>query len=179
MTSPTPAHINTVAEWAASQGQQLEEEAREVGQEVGTRSPEGRAANQQPHDDAPMAEANVFAMSPDGFKVHIKLPSRSMTIIGNVDLLLKGLAAKGYTPDPTMGGFRNAPAAPVAAAQPAPAQPVPNGPAQWIHNPDGSRSCSVHGPAKWVPPGVSRNTGQPFTGFWSCSVRACKPAGEN
>jgi hypothetical protein len=57
-------------------------------------------------------------------------------------------------------------------AQPADQQQAPQGwqpsvPPQQA--PSAGPSCQ-HGPAKWVPPGVSKRTNQPYTGFWSCQA---------
>ena len=123
---------------------------------------------QEPEHDSPLAEASIFALNPAGFKVHIKLPSRAATIVRNVDVLLAALAEKGYTPDKTMGQ-------PQEPAVQAPA----GGAAQWVTNPDGTRACSVHGPAEYKAPGVSARTGKPYTGFWKCTNRDCKPEGAN
>ena len=35
--------------------------------------------------------------------------------------------------------------------------------------------CPDHGqPFKWVPPGFSKKTGEPYEGFWSCQTRGCR-----
>src|ERR1043166_5292300 len=35
--------------------------------------------------------------------------------------------------------------------------------------------CPVHGlPFKWVAPGVSKKTGKPYQGFWSCPEMGCR-----
>ena len=36
-------------------------------------------------------------------------------------------------------------------------------------------TCPVHGtPFKIVPAGVSKNTGNPYPAFWTCSTQGCK-----
>lgn len=136
-----------------------------------------------PETHESMAEANIFAMNPAGFKVHIKLPSKPGSIVRNVDVLLKALAAQGYGPDTSMGK-QQPPAASTTAPGPVSevwtqAQvPATQQAAAWMVNQDGSRSCSVHGVGKFVPPGTSRQ-GKPYLGFWACSVQDCKPIGAN
>ena len=125
---------------------------------------------QEPQElTVPLAEANIFAMNKDGFKVHIKLPVRPSNILRNIGLLLDVMAKEGYVPDKTMGQRQ----------QEAPAVQAPTGVATWIVNPDGSRACSLHGVAEYKAPGVSARTGKPYTGFWKCTVRDCKPEGKN
>ena len=35
-------------------------------------------------------------------------------------------------------------------------------------------TCPIHGTSKWVKPGVSTRTGQPYSGFFACTERDCK-----
>lgn len=140
--------------------------------------PSGNAAPEPPREPeaAPvMAEANIFALNPAGFKVHIKLPSKAASIVKNVDVLLSALSDSGYTPDLMGGGKAPATSTPTQAA--APVQGA--GAAVWVVNPDGTKSCSVHGQAAFQAPGVSRATGKPYAGFWKCTMRDCRPTGEN
>lgn len=111
------------------------------------------------------AETNVFAQHPKGFRVHIKLlVEEPAKVVAYLDTLVHGLEEKGYKPDEQMGRG----AAPKAAAAQGESTAV------FITNEDGSRSCSVHGPAKWIPPGTSQ-AGKPYKGFWACQVQGCKP----
>jgi hypothetical protein len=125
----------------------------------------------------PTIEANVFVKSPDGYKAHFKLifPEAAglLTGLNNLDNLIEALKRRGYQPD----GY-SVPL-PVTPSAQAPASAGPAGVAEWIVNQDGSRSCSVHGPAKWVPPGTSRESGKAYSGFWACQVKGCKPRGDN
>ena len=45
------------------------------------------------------AEANVFVTHPLGFKTHFKILGSAKVIVGNMDVLIQGLIAKGYAPD--------------------------------------------------------------------------------
>lgn len=55
-----------------------------------------------PEQEPLIAEANIFALNPAGFKVHIKLPSSPRSVVGNINTLLSALADSGYTPDTSM-----------------------------------------------------------------------------
>ena len=125
-----------------------------------------RIANGAPPPTPLEAECNVFATDPKGFKVHFKLIGQANKIINNLEVLTDGLLARGYVPEQGR---------PINTPQSA----GPSGVAEWINNPDNSRSCSVHGPAKWVPPGVSRTNNKPYTGFWACQTKGCKPRGDD
>ena len=125
-----------------------------------------RLANGAPPPTPLEAECNVFATDPKGFKVHFKLIGQANKIINNLEVLTDGLLARGYVPERAPG-------------PPQPQSDGPSGVAEWQSNADGSRSCSVHGPAKWVPPGTSKKTGKPYNGFWSCQSQGCQPKGDN
>jgi len=121
------------------------------------------------------AEGNIFCVSPQGFRGHIKLSSPSVSILRNMNILADALETAGWRPDvPALNGFSRP-----QEGQQQQQSAGPSGVAEWVINNDGSRLCSVHGPAKFVPPGVSKRTGQPFSGFWACQVRGCKPRGED
>lgn len=61
-------------------------------------------------------------------------------------------------PDVATGAFQQ-------YAQPAP-PPAPPAPAAQA----GAPVCNHGTPARWVPPGVSKRTNNPYPGFWSCSM---------
>lgn len=128
-----------------------------------------------------VSELNVFTLDPNGFKTHWKIvsgttPDQLNAMTQRQTQLSKWLSEHHYKPDEMGRGSSNG-----NAAAPAPPQAVsaPPGAAVWVVSPDGSRSCSLHGPANWKPPGVSRTTNKPYTGFWGCVVKECKPVGAN
>lgn len=127
-----------------------------------------------------MNEANIFYIDPRGFKGHLKLVAHDT----DVDALLLQqaeaslwLAEHNYLPD----GFRSPPPANEGAMPFEPNEPrqvraaVAPGPAHWIVDVNGNHACSIHGPAKWVPPGTSKATGKPYDGFWGCTEKGCRP----
>lgn len=127
------------------------------------------------------SEINVFTIDANGFKTHWKIrQDASKEELANLynrqQQLSDWLASKGYKPDDFGRGAVIASTAPPAAA---PASTTAGGEAEWVVNPDGTKSCSVHGQAAFKPGGVSRNTGLPYTGFWKCAVAGCKPKGAN
>lgn len=61
------------------------------------------------------------------------------------------------------------PGAPVVMGPPPRPQRPPDDPQ---HPP--TQPCASHGWTwKWVPPGTSKKTGNPYSGFWACNVRGC------
>lgn len=129
-----------------------------------------------------VSEINVFTLDPHGFKTHWRIgcettDAQLAELMKRQIALTKWLSEHQYLPD-EMGRGHAAPTPVVATPSATPSAPVP-GAAVWVMNADGSRACSLHGPANWKAPGVSRTTGKPYSGFWSCQQRGCKPAGDN
>lgn len=127
-----------------------------------------------------VSEINVFTLDPNGYKTHWKITSDTTDaqlaeLMKREITLTKWLKEKEYQPDEMGRGHTPAPATPTNGAT----APAPGGAASWVVNADGSRSCSVHGVGEFVPPGTSKRTGKPYTGFWKCRIDGCKPTGEN
>ena len=78
--------------------------------------------NDEERRSNPTAEANVFCVSPTGFKTHFKLtfPEAAGVTVGlkNLNNLIEALSGAGYKPDSMGAGAVAVAAAP--AAQPAP-----------------------------------------------------------
>lgn len=46
-----------------------------------------------------------------------------------------------------------------------------SGPApEWKPSTSETPPSCAHGPMKWVPPGVSKTSGKPYSGFWGCQA---------
>ncbi len=123
-----------------------------------------------------MSTAKVFAEL-HGFPIHFELdvgaegiaPKDISEFVNELEVYeFVGHAGFGQRPAPQ-------PAQKATGSPPAPVQ-VPSGPPMWETIGNGAMACSNHGPAKWVPPGVSKNSGKPYDGFWACVERGCKPA---
>ena len=117
-------------------------------------------------------EINIFCKTPDGYDAHIKISllnrAKAATYLAQISA---ALSENGFAPSSRFPGKLPAP-----QDGPAPFEPArSNGAATWILNRDGSRSCSLHGIGKFVPPGTSKRTGKPYQGFWACETQGCKP----
>lgn len=87
--------------------------------------------------------------------------------------------------DPDLPPFDDQPPLPAPPPQYAPAYQQPQyapPPAQQYQQPQGAEPqrppaypCSQHGASwKFVPAGISKSSGRPYTAFWGCSVRDCR-----
>ena len=116
------------------------------------------------------SEINVFTLDANGFKTHWRIGASTTEdqlneLVKRQVQLSSWLITHNYTPDtmggPSRGGNGSA--------------KVAFTPAVWELDADGTHVCSVHGPGKFVPPGTSKKTGKPYSGFWACTNRDCKP----
>ncbi len=135
---------------------------------------------------------NLFCQSPQGFRCHFEIDDARVpldndnNIIGvneAMNLLLKSqadlikwLEAHGYTGEYVQSGSAASTSATGGSTSTATAF-VPDNSREpyWIQNDNGSRSCSVHGPGRLMPAGVSKSTGKPYSAFWGCQQRGCRP----
>lgn len=158
--------------------------AEQMAREMGDRDAEEFKAAMETEKQAAerehrMSEVNVFSLDPNGFKTHWKIVSGTTgedlnKMMQHQGVLSKWLLDHHYKPDDMGRGE----VAPIAVSSP-PMLTAPAGAAVWVQNPDGTKSCSLHGQGAFQAPGVSRRTGQPYAGFWKCTVKDCKPTGEN
>ena len=122
------------------------------------------------------SEFRMYALDPAGFKVNWQISASTSSeqlnnLIQRQQQLSNWLRLHDYTPDDFGVSARATGGRPQATTQPTKSASG----AEWIMEPDGSRSCSLHGPGKWVPPGTSKKTGKPYNGFWACQTQDCKP----